>query len=1411
MTHFRHRPARLLVACVGITALISTVIPETAQAAAAAANTAPSVSAPTSSGGGTPAQTAGASRTALGAQQPAGSLLPKQRSGVVPGEVIVGMDAGTSVTGGLVAGTRVAARLPITSDVALNAALKKAGASALDPLFASTPAATVQSLSRAATAQLGSGAANLSSTYVLHVADKDSTTVANALAKIPGVAYAEPDVYVNTMDTGGQPLPASVLKAAPAKAPAGSTVTGSVHGGTQASNSASAGSSNKNSNSNSSIPGNYAVADSAQALLNAGGVDAMGAYSILGKDYGQLPGAGEIVTNVSIGDLTDQSMADAGDTYVKAYGPTTVLQNGQRYLDLPSMPLIPTYVADPGGGLSSTESVENEDPSLGEVDLDFGVMSPLPDGLQRAGETGSEYTDLLGIAPGASYRLVVPQEPTYDEIAQALMSAAQQSPRPNVITASLGFGTDSEGMPGRYLEDDPMINAVVAAIVHQYGIVVSISSNDGTRLYTPTAVGPDGGSTPTNVARSEASATNINDDAESTTPSQVPDSGAIAVGGSTLDDTLSAGTAGPATTAETRISGFGVFSSGFGSRVNVSAPSDNVLAFEHPQGGDPDSVEVTLNGGTSAAAPEVAAAAAVVLQAARLAGHRLSPLQVRSLLESTGRAVPTPAQIDQPLHVGPQIDVTAAVEAELGGRRAAEGGVSIVRLSVAHHVIVGDLGGQFTETTDPDYIDLDDVASGGDGEGLVGPVTIAGDVVGLRQSGARVGYTLTEGSTVWRSENPAIRVTPKQLLAAAGLPVVSTADRAVSLTYSVVVDGRVAAAQAQTLTIGPSNGQYAEASAPVAPATVAAGHSVTVSYDITDVTNVSDPELVVSTAGHWNPALAPIFSAAWSTPLTPGTAGTITIPASAFDDGGAIYGIGVLQAPVNGVPSTEYNYGEFAPIRVIGSTAAQRPTTPVLTGEGVTGHSESIDRAQPNLGLQYDVRDVPGAASALVEFSAPAPTLYASFNTFTNANGTQLDNDGVDAGSAGHVALSGTAGTAQLNGVTLGLQSSETYDVRVFAVNRKGQIIGQASPISTLEFDDGLAPNGATVLSFAAAGPASVAALAEPDGSTQVVHYDPATGEYGAVIASDSATTSDYEVLGVDAGLQRALLVHQSSKSGATTVETWNTATNTLAGEYTVPAGYEFASGEVDAARDRAAVLLRPLTATSGLFDAVTAVSLTDGSAGPLIDADLAGIPADTYTLMAIDQGTGEVYLTSQSGLGECLGGVVPAQIDLDNGVVTDLSAAPRCQFGLASVDGTLYSLTATLQSLKIVPTSVLFPINEASGTSGAAMTVRRQEPVGMAVDPSRSLAVIMYPTAAGTPFFGSQQGFVPDSNATGQLALVDLKTGQTLDVIGGFQGTARGGPLMHGAISHLLQLDPATHTGWAYANGDQQIQQFSY
>ena len=1269
----------------------------------------------------------------------------KEREGVVPGQVVVALAQGTSVTGQALPGSRLAARTPHTSSAALDAKLRTVGATSLHPLVRQS-------------------VAGLEGTYVVQTTEQDSAAVARALQGTPGVAYAEPDRYVNTMNTGAVPVPAAAQSDYPKK------TTRTV------------------AKTPDAVPTNDALTDSSQAFLNAGGVDAVGAFSLLQGRYGQQPGAGETITNVSTGDLTDQSMADAGDTYVQSNGPTTVLQGGQRYLDLPSMPLIPTYVADDAGGLDGTASTEDQDPGLGEVMLDFSVMAPLTHDRQRAGATGSGYTDLLGIAPGANYRLVVPQQPTTDQIAGALLAAAHQSPQPDVITASLGFGTDSEGFPGRYLEDDPAIRSVVASIVHD-GIVVSISSNDGTRLYTPASVGPDGGSTPTDLATDSRAATVIDDDAESTTPSRVPDSGAIAAGGSTLDDTLAAGPGGDATTAETRISGFGTFSSGFGSRVDLSAPSDNILAFSHAAQGSPQDVDVSLNGGTSAAAPEIAAAAAVVLQAGRLGGHRLTPAQVRDVLEQTGRSVSTPAQIDRALHVGPQIDVTAAAQKALG---RVTGGPALVRLSVAHRVTIGDLGGAFLETTDPNRIDLDDRASGGTGEGLVGPVTFAGDVTGVT---GHAQYTLTVGSTVFRSDTPAIRVTPTQLLTAAGLPVLATADRNLTVTYKVLVGGRTRATAVRTLAIGPTDGTYAEATAPKVPPVVATGRSVTVSYDLTGVATTSSPQLVLSTVGHWNPSLAPIFTAAWHQALT-SPKGTVTIPASAFG-GGGIYGIGIAQAGFGGIP-TRVVYGEFAPVRVAGGTAADRPTAPTLTGQdGVQGHTAEVTRTTPTFALHYDVRAVAGARGAEVEFSAPAPTLHGSLNTFTNANGTTLDNDGVNGPSVAHRVLAGTAGSELLDPVALGLTSSDSYGVRVLALDRNGHVLGQASPLSTLVLDDGPAPDGDTVQSFAAAGADSVAALATASGGTEVRHYSTATGRYGAAITSDPATGSDYTVVGVTAG--RVLLVHRSAANGEARVETWSTVTDSLLGAEALPAGATYITGRVDTVHDRGALLLHG----ADNIDLVVPVDIATASTGLPIPADSTGVPTGTYNLLSVDASSGDVLLATAAGPFNCLGSVTVARVDLSTRAVTADGSTSRCSHGIASDGaGTLYNLSATEPSVNIVPTSVIGSLDEATGASGTATAVRLGKAVALAVDGPHKIAVVSYATPSGTAYFGAGM-WIPDNNSTGQLVIVDLTTGTVLRTLTGFT--------VGNQADNAIQLDPTTRTGWTYGPDNAQIQQFSY
>ena len=569
-------------------------------------------------------------RTALG-DQPGPSrtalldrLTAPRRTGPAS-DVVVQFTSGTVDGKSLGHGRRAAH----TTDAQVNAQLRKAGADTMTPLV---PSATP----------------GLPPTYLVHVSGS-AAQAASVLRTTPGVSYAAPDQYVSTFNTDPVPIPNWVSAQAAQQTKHASTPR------------ATAG-----------LPTNFGLQSSFQSYLNASGVDLAGAYSDITNRLHQLPGQGEIITNVSLGDLTDASMAANGDKYVQQNGPTTVVDNGQRYLDYPSLPRIPTYTVDQAGTVNPLGSVEGVDPNLGEVLLDFSMMAPLPHDLQRPGEIGSGVTDLLGIAPGAQYRLVEPTQPTFANIAAALLAAAQQTPRPNVITASLGYGTDTVGFPGRYLEDDPLTRSVISTIVNRYGIVVTISANDGTRLYTPAAVGPDGGSTPTNLPRHGGAVTSIADDATSTTPSLVPDSGAIDVGGSTTDDTIAAPPQSggklsrTGTFAETRLDGMTAFSSGFGTRVNVSAPSDNIPALMHTCLNfghcNPSDAVTALSGGTSASTPMTAAAIADLLQVGRATGHPLSPQAVRHLLERTGRRVATQPQVDHQLQVGPQIDVTRAVE-----------------------------------------------------------------------------------------------------------------------------------------------------------------------------------------------------------------------------------------------------------------------------------------------------------------------------------------------------------------------------------------------------------------------------------------------------------------------------------------------------------------------------------------------------------------------------------------------------------------------------------------------------------------------------------------------------------------------------------------------------------------------------
>lgn len=1393
MKRRRRAIARGLATTAGAAVLLATPV-QYATATGAQTTAADSRAQGTSSEGALPG-TPGSS--ALGPWRSFLKPTPARSAKNSPPQVLVVLGSGTQVTGQSMGKQRnLQARTPLTSDKAVNTALHRARAVSMRPLVPGLTAAQAQKLRSAAQTKLGSGAIDLSRVQVVQLAGGDASAAARALATTPGVAYAEPDQTVSPMNTGSVPLPSSVNARAGKTGPTAKKQNSGVTG-------------------TDGVPGNAALGTSLQSFLNAGGVNATGAYSLLKQKFGQLPGTGETITNVSVGDLTDESTPNRGPA-----GPTTVVQNGRRYLDIPTMPMIPTYTSDPTGALDPTGSTQGEDSALGEVLLDFSVMAPLPHELQRPGMQGSGPSDLLGIAPGANYRLVVPQQPTFSQIAVALLAAARQQPRPDVITASLGYGTDAAGFPGRYLEDDPVQQAVIASIVQQYGITVVVSSNDGTRMYTNAAVGPDGGSTATDVTRKAAETTRIDDDQLSTTPSKVLDSGAIAAGGTTTDDTLSVppqnGSAASAngTWATTRLNGSGNFSSGFGTRVDVSAPSDGIPAFEH-QGRTAQSVAEVLDGGTSASAPEIAAAAAVVLQTSRLTGQHPSPADVRSLLERTGRAVPTPPQIDQPLHVGPQLDITAAVQAVLAtahGSQAGTGAPRIVRLSVAHRQTRGGLGASYLESTDPGRIDLAGPGTGpaATGEGLVGPVTIGADVTGLpdRQG---VGYALRIGKHTFTSDVPAIRLTPTQMLTAAGLPVVSTTDRQVSLTFEVRRGHQVLASATHELTFGPTDGGYAEALAPVVRPVVEAGHSVQVSYDLTGVRNVSSPQLVVSGVGHWNPGLAPIFSASCTAPLT-GLRGTVTVPAGAFSAGGGIYGIGILQNPT-GSSKRGPVYGEFASVRVDGGGPSQRPAAPTLAakGSGESGHLLEINRAAPRFSVHYDVSRVKGATGTLLEFSAPGPNMYNSYNLVSNQDGTTRDHDGVDSPATLDRSLKGTRGTVELDARALELPSSVAYDLRVFAVDEHGRIVGQASPTSLLAYDDGSAPDGTNLTDFAIVpGGTSVAAVESPTGEGSVYDYDAATATYGRKLTSDPAYGSVYEVFGVDSD-HHTLVLHKQTTTGEQWLETYDTGTGDAIGSpVRVDDQYVVTGGRVDTKRHRAAVLARRSSDRAGF---VLPVDTATGAVGTPLQLDATADGLSSYGLLDVDESTG-VFSAQKSGVTvNCIASVgsgTVAAVDLDNGTVTHSQGGIPCAGDLASDQkGHLYETWYHSLSVNFAGTGYFAqlpsgdPVNLGLG----------QAPVALAVDGEHQLALLAYRYPDLQPTGGFQQYGFGDNNATGRIAVVDLKTGKTVRTVTGVEYPLYGN--YNGRLDthreRVIQLDPATRTGWTYSGDGLEIQQFSY
>jgi len=921
-----------------------------------------------------------------------------------------------------------------TTSTAFNRVLTRLGADSMSPVF---PAGAVRAL------RSRPGGLDLARAYVLRVTAATMPGALAALAASGDVAYAAPDWTVATTATNPIPIPARTRRAADALSRRLASTRHARSGLPP-------------------LPANFALQSSAQSMLNKPGTDWAPAYEAVEAKYHELPGTGETITDVSLGDLDSAGISKRNSCYgyVHAFGPTTVIQNGQRYLDWPSMPLIPTYTASDQATLDPTGQVCGVDPFDGEIGLDFAMMAPLPHNLQRPGEVGSGLTDLLGIAPGASFRLVVPGDTSgaITTLDESFLAAAQQTPRPNVITASLAFGLDGEGFPSRYLEDDPLTESLISSIVRQYHINVAISSNDGLRTSTNAAVSPSGGSAPTLAVANGGTPSNLNSIQFSTAPSADYDSGAINVGGTTLDDIFAAPPQDPANTAlasqhafaETRWDGYGAFSSGFGSRVNICAPADNLTAFEHAQGGAADAVTVDNIGGTSGSVQEVGAAAAVVQQVARLSGDKSlanNPLALRAELTKTATPVPAVPQADRTLNVGPQLDLGNAVTSLTGGLAP-----GVARVAVEQRQpFPGLIDAVFSSATDPGAISL----SGPDQDAWL---TISPDWVGLPAGTAyKLAAVRETGGRKLLGTGPWARLLPDTIFAAAGVPPPATQAQAVTLVYTASSGGRVIAKATIPLSFAPVSGSP-EPLAPVVPPVVT-GATIPVKYNLTGQSGFTAPQLVVSAPGRMNPFDDHFFRDAYTVPLTQ-TSGTVHVPVAALS-GGGIYGIAIQATPAT------FEFTDFAYTRVQDAPSDVRPPAPVLSVAGAApGYLQSVPYGG-KFTVSWDVRSVPGATGADLEVSAPGPNDFNSFATFNNPDGTVRDQNGYDSGSVYFQPLAGTKGTTTLSAASAGLYPTMYSQVRVLPVTPAGTAAGEASDVSSVSMN-GVAPTdgGATVDGF---------------------------------------------------------------------------------------------------------------------------------------------------------------------------------------------------------------------------------------------------------------------------------------------------------------------------------------------------------
>jgi hypothetical protein len=524
-------------------------------------------------------------------------------------------------------------------------------------------------------------------------------------------------------------------------------------------------------------------------------------------------------------------------------------------------------------------------------------------------------------------------------------------------------------------------------------------------------------------------------------------------------------------------------------------------------------VRIVTIGGTSASAPEIAAAAAVVHQASRLLfgpSHALSGRQIRDLLVATGRENRIPTFDLDSNNVGRVLDLTRAIGA-LFATAHVRGGPALVRMTVADRKAVfwGDedkLRSSFWSDTPQNptahtaTINLSqglvapssrtNQTIGATGDNVNAPITFAVDGAYLPLN-ATFTWKLASGNrtalvptAIYDTRQPYLRLLPVEIFGLLGLPVTATNDRVVAVTASS--SGK--SITTQITFKGQPNGTYTHAVPPsFDPLFQPSRHDdkIVFAYDLRGVRDghggtVNGGVLIISDIDRAVPQAFPDLDpdAHGLKKVLNGTVGIVTISAADLPHGVGTYGV-ALRGAKNGVEVAD-STSVWVPLRYAPDSEAHPITPKVLAEASAFGPADAprfydIVDFEPGgssrFEVSYDVRAVPGARGALIELSAPATDFVKSLffvpipipliNNFTNPLGDRLDtgNSFGQPGSAFHTTVSGRNGTVIFDGQVIGLSvppgaCDSTYQVRVFAVESHGKIIAVASNPSVFSYTD---------------------------------------------------------------------------------------------------------------------------------------------------------------------------------------------------------------------------------------------------------------------------------------------------------------------------------------------------------------------